>query len=72
MPRNIRRKKIVVPYGTLSRIAEAFGCQIRTVRKALAFETNSEQAELIRTKAIKEYGGLMQHSVVVVVPRNRT
>lgn len=69
MPRNIRKKKIVVPYGTLSRMAEAFGCQIRTVRKALAFETDSEQARLLRTKALKEYGGMMQHSIVVVVPK---
>lgn len=69
MPRNIRKKKIIVPYGTLSRMAEAFGCQIRTVRKALAFETDSEQARLLRDKALKEYGGMMQHSIVVVVPR---
>lgn len=69
MPRNIRKKKIIVPYGTLSRMAEAFGCQIRTVRKALNFETDSEQAQLLRNKALKEYGGMLQHSIVVVVPR---
>ena len=51
-------QKIIVKYGAIKKIADKTGCTPRTVNNALKFETDSEQAKLIRGIAINEHNGV--------------
>ena len=57
-------RKIMVSYGTLSRLADAVGCSEPTARKALRFEENTLNADehalanKIRYNAVKNFGGV--------------
>lgn len=51
------RKIIQCPRGTVARLCSDFGCAKTTVYDALNFTTATEQADLIRRKAIA-YGGV--------------
>lgn len=48
---------IIVPHGQTKRIAIQFGCTIQTVRNALKYMSDTEQAQRIRKEAIELYGG---------------
>lgn len=52
------RPVILCKKDTVRRLAERFGVTERTVRNALQFRSESEQAENIREACKKEYGGL--------------
>lgn len=57
-------RKIMVSYGTLSKLADAVGCSEPTARKALRFEENTLNADehalanKIRYTAVKNFGGV--------------
>ena len=57
-------RKIMVSYGTLSRLAYAVVCSEPTARKALRFEENTLNADeralanKIRYTAVKSFGGV--------------
>ena len=48
---------IIVPHGTTGKMAKHFGCTIQTVRNALKYISDTEQAQRIRKEAIEYYGG---------------
>lgn len=45
-------------HGTSIKLAKEMGVSDKTVRDALRFATEGEQPDLIRKKAVKEYGGI--------------
>ncbi len=51
-------QKIIVGYGAVKEIADKMECTTRTVHNALKFDTDSEQAKLIRKIAIDEHRGV--------------
>ena len=54
-----RRKKIIqVARKNVDALAKAMGCKNTTVWNALAFRSDSENAQQIRRKALSEYGGI--------------
>lgn len=53
-------KPILVPHGTIKRLAEHTGYSTETVKYALRGARCTEAAEQIRELAIKEYGGRIQ------------
>lgn len=44
-------------HGTITKLATELGVNERTVRQALRFATEGEQPDLIRQKAVLNYGG---------------
>ena len=69
-------RKIMVSYGTLSRLADAVGCSEPTARKALRFEENTLNADehalanKIRYNAVKNFGGVDTGAADVKVVEN--
>lgn len=51
-------QKILMKYGTITKLAIEMGVNEKTVREALRFVTEGEQPDLIRKKAVSEYGGI--------------
>lgn len=51
------RKKIIVPFGAVQKIAKEIGCSDQSVRNALRFITSGDQPDKIRKEAIENYGG---------------
>ena len=49
---------IILPHGCKTRLAKEMGVSTETVRKALKFITESDEACLIREKALKHYRGV--------------
>lgn len=45
-------------HGTIIKLAKEMGLNEKTVREALRFVTEGEQPDLIRKKAVLEYGGI--------------
>lgn len=56
MGRTVYRYKILYEKGVIPQIAKRFNVSEQTVRAAFRFATASEQSDLIRETAIKEYG----------------
>lgn len=52
------RRRIVVEYGDMRKIASALGCTREMVGKALRFDKNSTLARKIRYVAKEQYGGI--------------
>lgn len=50
-------QKILVDDDKIPKLIRDFGCSRATVYNAIAFRTNSKQAELIRDQACNRYGG---------------
>jgi hypothetical protein len=60
-----RKKKIIcVPRGTAERIAAELNVSKNLVFNALAFRADSQTAELIRRKALSEYGGVNTTKII--------
>lgn len=53
-----RKKEIIVPHGAIKKIARDTSFSELTVRYALRGVTDTENANLIRKRAIEFYGGL--------------
>lgn len=51
-------QKILMKHGTAIKLANEVGVSDKTVRDALRFVTEGEQPDLIRSKAVKNYGGI--------------
>lgn len=49
--------RIIVPHGQTTRLAKHFGVSVQTVRNALTYTFESEQAAAIRKDAVMNYGG---------------
>jgi hypothetical protein len=60
----IRKKKIVVPVGTVPKLARAHRVTETMVYNALSYASNSETAQLIRKEAIENWGGVASHRVI--------
>lgn len=52
-----KKQEIEVPRGCIRKLAKSFGCTPGTASMALKFASNSEQANIIRDRALKEFGG---------------
>lgn len=57
MVKTKKRPVIIVPHGARRRIAKHCGVSEETVRRALKFITESEEAVKIRKEALENYGG---------------
>lgn len=51
--------RIIVDRGVVKRLSYEIGCSERTVRDALRFCTDGQQPNLIRLKAVRDYGGVV-------------
>lgn len=61
-----RRKNFIqVPVGNAEKIANAMGCSRTSVFNALAYRSESENAKVIRKKALEEYGGVMTSKLIL-------
>lgn len=56
--------RIILPHGNQARLAKHFGVTSETVRKALKYINNNEEAIRIREEALKNYAGA--ESVITV------
>lgn len=54
-----RKREIIVPHGAIKKIAQDTAVAEPTVRYALRGITDSVNADLIRQRAIKFYGGVI-------------
>ncbi len=52
-----KKPKIIVPHGKKRQMCQSLGVSMETIRKALNFQTESEEADRIRREAIDNYGG---------------
>ena len=60
-----RKKKIIsIPRGSADKIAREMNCSRNLVFQALAYRADSQTAELIRKKALNEYGGIQTYKVI--------
>lgn len=59
-----RKKIIVVPSGCVQKMAKAHGVTAAAVYNALNYNSNSELAQLLRKRALEEYGGINDTKVV--------
>ena len=62
----IKTKKIKVSKQTLEVLAAKHGCTITKVYNALAYRSNSDDAEQIRQEALSNYGGKEVKEIKVV------
>lgn len=56
-----KQPAIIVPHGQTTKIANHVGCTIQTVRNALRYKSDTDQAQRIRKEAIENYGGTRTH-----------
>lgn len=54
-----KREIIRLPVGNVDKMVTAYGVSRATVYNALNYSSNSEQAKLLRKKALEEYNGAM-------------
>ena len=52
-----KKPKIIVPHGKKMAMRQSLGVSTETIRKALNFQTESEEADRIRREALENYGG---------------
>lgn len=55
MTKTVYRYKILCDKGVIPRLAKRFDVSPQTIRAALRFSTASEQSDLIRQTALREY-----------------
>lgn len=61
-----RKKKIIqVPRKNVDALAKAMGCKNVTVWNALAFRSDSENAQQIRRLALSTYGGIETTKIIL-------
>jgi len=60
----IRRKIIRVPVGNVQRICTDLGVGKSAVYNALAYNSLSASAQLIRKKAMSDYGGVETYKII--------
>lgn len=51
-------QRILMKHGTSIKLSQEMGVSDRTVREALRFATEGQQPDLIRQKAVRDYGGI--------------
>lgn len=59
-----KRKIIKVPKGTVEKICQTMHVGKTTVYAALNFTSHSEDAKIIRDKAVKIYGGIETTQII--------
>ena len=52
-----KRQIIILPHGNRGRLAKELGVSMETVRRALKYITDSDEAIKIRREAIENYNG---------------
>lgn len=57
MKRKRKIQKIILPYGTMKRMAKHIGCDRTTIDEALRFTRETELQNKIRNEALSNYGG---------------
>lgn len=50
-------KKIIMPHGSIGKLAAMCGVSTNTVREALNFGADTEAQRLVRKRAVELYGG---------------
>ncbi|SFG12797.1 hypothetical protein [Prevotella sp. KH2C16] len=66
MKKTKKRKRIQLDGQHRRMIAGALGCSDSTVWNALAYRSDSETAQRVRSMALKEYGGVETYDIVFV------
>ena len=62
----VKRKRVIqVPPGTVDKLCKAFRCKRTAVYDALAFNSDSELANIIRQNAVSMYGGVQTTKLVL-------
>ena len=61
-----KRPQIIVPFGNKKKMSQEFGVSMETIRKALKFMTESEEANRIRREALANYGGTLIEVNVII------
>lgn len=56
-----RKREIIVPHGAIKKIAADTGTSVVSVRYALRGVSDTENTNLIRSKALKFYGGVLSN-----------
>lgn len=60
-----RKKIIQVPPGSVDKLCKAHNCKRTAVYDALAFNTHSDMAVLIRKDAVNLYGGIQTTKLIM-------
>lgn len=60
----VRVKRILVPYGTVTALAERFGVSEGTVRTALRYGGDTPRQREIREAAVNDYGGKVTETAI--------
>lgn len=55
--REMKVKKIIMPHGSIGKLAAMCGVSTNTVREALNFGADTEAQRLVRKRAVELYGG---------------
>ena len=66
MMRKANKSRIILPHGKKQMISKSLGVSTETVRRALNFISESEEADRIRREAIEHYGGTLVNMKVTV------
>lgn len=53
----MKKKRIIIQYGNVGKLAKFFGCSTTCINQALRYITASELAKEIRETAINEFDG---------------
>ena len=54
---DMKVKKIIMPHGSIGKLAAMCGVSTNTVREALNFGADTEAQRLVRKRAVELYGG---------------
>lgn len=58
------KTRIIYERGVVQKLAKRFSVDDSTVRRALAFQSEGEQPDLIRRACVQEYGGVVRNKQV--------
>ena len=64
--RKATKSRIILPHGKKQMMSHDLGVSTETVRRALLFISESEEADRIRREAIENYGGTLVNMKVTV------
>lgn len=58
------KARIIYERGVVQKLAKRFSVDDSTVRRALAFQSEGEQPDLIRRACVQEYGGVVRNKQI--------
>lgn len=64
--RKANKPRIILPYGKKQMMSKSLGVAPESIRRALLFISESEEADRIRREAIENYGGTLVNVKVTI------